>query len=241
MNIVEKTIVIMGGSSGIGRCVAQQAHAAGAGHLILIGRNEARLKDAADSLRAEGAKVSTEIADAHDPAALEALFSTLPEFDHLVSMVGDAMGGGFLEADFAVIRHVIESKFFTNVLIARHAAKKIRSGGSLVFTSGTGGRGYGACASYVGNLGINTLVESLGVELAPRARANAVSPTWTETPMWRTMPEEQRIATRERFHKAIPLGRLATIDELASAYIFLMSNDFINGQHIAVDGGVMLR
>ena len=155
-------------------------------------------------------------------------------------MVGDVMGGGFLDADLAVIRHAMESKFFTNVRIAQLAARKLRPGGSLVFTSGTGGRAQDACASHGGNLGINALVEGLAVELAPRARVNAVSPTWTVTPVWRAMPAAQIETTRKRFEQSIPLRRTASIDELASAYLFLMENDFIMGQHIAVDGGIML-
>ncbi len=241
MSIENKTIVVIGGTSGIGLRVAELALAAGATRLIIGGRNPQRLQQAQEALAKQGAPVEALPIDAHDPASLQAFFDALPEFDHLVSMVGDAMGGGFLSADYATIHHVIESKFFANVRIARHAAAKIRQGGSLVFTSGTGGRAQDACASYVGNAGINALVEALGVELAPKARANSVCPTWTVTPFWRDVPAEQVEATRQHFNQIIPLGRTASIDELASAYVFMMQNDFVNGQHLAVDGGVMLK
>jgi len=234
-----KDLVIIGGSSGIGLQVAQDAARSGA-NLILVGRDPARLETAHASVATFGTRVDTHRVDAHDHAALEAFFAALPGFDHLVSMIGDVMGGGFVNADMTVIRHVMESKFFTNVRIGQLAAKKIREHGSLVFTSGTGGRAQHACASYVGNLGINALVEGLAAELAPRARVNAVSPTWTLTPFWRSTPQEQVTAIRQHFEETIPLKRLATIEELASAYLFLMRNDFITGQHIAVDGGVML-
>lgn len=187
-----------------------------------------------------GVAVMTHEADVHNADALEALFAVLPPFNHLVSMVGDVMGGGFLNAPMATIRHVMESKFFTNVRIGQLAATKLLPGGSLIYTSGTGGRAQDACASYVGNLGINALVEGLAVEMAPSVRVNAVSPTWTVTPFWRDMPAEQLEATRQRFAESIPLGRTATIDELAQAYLFLLQNDFITGQHIAIDGGIML-
>jgi NAD(P)-dependent dehydrogenase (short-subunit alcohol dehydrogenase family) len=235
-----KTLLIIGGSSGIGLRVAQLAAREGA-RLIIIGRNAARLHDAHQSLLPEcRAGLETIRLDAHDHGALERCLEGLPELDHLVSMVGDVMGGGFATADIAVIRHVMESKFFTNVRIGQLAARRIRAGGSMVFTSGTGGRAQHACASYVGNLGINALVEGLAAELAPRIRVNAVSPTWTLTPFWRDMPEAQRAATRRHFEEAIPLGRLASIDELADTYLFLMRNGFVTGQRIAVDGGVML-
>ncbi|UPT36786.1 SDR family oxidoreductase [Pseudomonas amygdali] len=234
-----KTVALIGGSSGIGLRVAQLAADEGA-HLIVVGRNAQRLDEARADLSTRGVTVQTFAADAHDPARLEALFAELPAFDHLVSMVGDVMGGGFIGASMAEIRRVLESKFFTNVRIGQLAAGKVREGGSLVFTSGTGGRAQDACASYVGNLGINALVEGLAVELAPKVRVNAVSPTWTVTPFWRDQSAEQVEATRQHFAQAIPLRRTAQIDELAMTYVFLMKNGFITGQHIAVDGGIML-
>jgi len=234
-----KHILIIGGSSGIGLQAALMAAREGA-NLILVGRSPERLIKAAQAIQATDAQVQTHQVDAHDHGALETLFSDLPEFDHLISMVGDVMGGGFLDADMEVIRHVMESKFFTNIRIGQLASAKVKAGGSLTFTSGTGGRAQHACASYVGNLGINALVEGLAAELAPHARVNAVSPTWTLTPFWRDVPAEKVAQTRRHFEQTIPLQRLASIEELASTYLFLMHNDFITGQHIAVDGGIML-
>ncbi|NDJ56267.1 SDR family oxidoreductase [Enterobacteriaceae bacterium 4M9] len=230
-----KTLAVIGGSSGIGLRVAQMAAEKGA-QLILVGRNVQRLTDARTALSATGATVTTHQVDAHNTDELRAFFHAVAPFDHLVSMVGDVMGGGFTTADLATIEHVIHSKFITNVLIGQLAAQKVRDGGSLVFTSGTGGRAQHACASYVGNLGINALVEGLAAELAPRVRVNAVAPTWTLTPFWRDVPQAQVKQTRAHFEQTIPLGRLATIDELASAYLFLMENGFVTGQRLAGGG-----
>ena len=129
----------------------------------------------------------------------------------------------------ATIRRTMESKFFTNVRIGHLAASKVRDGGSLVFTSGVG-RVHQACAAVIGNLAINAMVQGLAVELAPRVRVNAVSPTWTVTPFWRGMPPEQLAATRAHFEQTLPLRRTADIDELAQAYTFLMTNGFVTGQ-----------
>ncbi|KAA8996666.1 SDR family oxidoreductase [Affinibrenneria salicis] len=234
-----KTLAIIGGSSGIGLRVAEMAAQKG-GSLVIAGRNEQRLAQARDRLTAFGVEVKTYPVDAHDAASLADFFNQIGPIDHLVSMVGDVMGGGFMAADIATIEHVIHSKFITNVLIGQLAGKKLTPGGSMVFTSGTGGRAQHACASYVGNLGINALVEGLAAELAPDIRVNAVAPTWTPTPFWRDVPSEQVLQTRRHFESVIPLKRLATIDELASAYIFLLENGFITGQRLAVDGGIML-
>lgn len=235
-----KHLLIVGGSSGIGFAIAQRAGLEGA-RLTLMGRSQQRLDEARAMLKAQNIKVFETLAcDAHDHDALQACFAKLAPFDHLVSMVGDAMGGGFLAASMETIEHVIHSKFLTNVVIGKLAAKKLRSGGSLIFTSGTGGRAQHACASYVGNLGIQALVQGLAAEMAPEGRVNAVAPTWTVTPFWREQSREQVDNTRQHFASVIPLGRTAEIDELASAYLFLMKNDFVTGQQLAVDGGIML-
>lgn len=238
--LTNKQVVIIGGSSGIGLEVAHLVLAKGA-NVRLVGRHLDRLATAKAGLEAEfDTEVLTDCVDAHDFAALEEWFSSLSTFDYLVSMVGDVMGGGFIGAPIETIRHVMDSKFLTNVRIGQLAAEKIAQGGAMVFTSGTGGRAQDACASYVGNLGINALVEGLAVELAPKARVNAVSPTWTLTTFWRDMPKAQVEEIKTHFEQTIPLGRTATVHELASTYVYLMENDFITGQHIAVDGGIML-
>lgn len=235
-----KHLLVIGGSSGIGFAVAQRAGLEGAS-LTLVGRNHTRLDEARSILMAQGVKVrETVTCDAHDHGALLACFAEFEPFDHLVSMVGDAMGGGFLAADMATIERVIHSKFLTNVMIGKLAAKKLNPGGSLIFTAGTGGRAQHACASYVGNLGIQALVQGLAAEIAPKGRVNAVAPTWTVTPFWREQPTKEVENTRQHFASVIPLGRTAEIEELASAYLFLMKNNFITGQQLAVDGGIML-
>jgi len=156
-------------------------------------------------------------------------------------MAGGFMGGGFLNAPVDVIHKAIDEKLFANLAIARLAASHLRDQGSMVFTAGSGGRPHNASGAIVGNDAIRTLVQGLAVELAPRARANAVAPTWTRTPLWRDMSPEQIEATDKQFSSAIPLGRTARIDEVASAYIFLMENTFITGQTITVDGGLTLN
>jgi hypothetical protein len=91
------------------------------------------------------------VGDAHDHAALEKFIADLPEFDHLVSMIGDTMAGGFLQTPLDTMRHVLHSKFWTNLLIARFSAPLVRDGGSMTFTSGSGVRAQEAAASYVAN------------------------------------------------------------------------------------------
>jgi NAD(P)-dependent dehydrogenase (short-subunit alcohol dehydrogenase family) len=233
-----QTVLVVGGSSGIGHEVARQA-AEERARLIIAGRNPAKLADAAERLN--GA-VQTIALNAHDEAELESAFSDLDTLDHVVSMVGDSMAGGFLTTDLDTMRHVLHSKFWSNWIIGRNAAGKIRDGGSMTFTSGTGARPHEASATYVANLGVSALVQGLAYELAPRVRVNAVAPTFMgrATSFWRDMPANELEQAQAGFAETVPLRRLGTPEQVASAYIHLITNNFITGQVLSVDGGVML-
>lgn len=235
-----KTLVVIGGTSGIGKQVAISAVQLGA-KLIISGRTVEKLANVSAEFKAKGYSFETRILDAHNREQLNNFFDSLPAFDYLVSMIGDVMGGGILEPSEETMRHVIESKFFTNLAIAKLAAKKVKDGGSLIFTSGSGGSPSTASASYLGNNSVKTLVEGLAKELAPKVRVNTVAPFWMPTPFWRDQPNEQVEATEKYMNSIIPLGRIGTIEEVASTYIFLFQNTFITGQQIFVDGGVQLN
>ena len=228
-----KTVLVIGGSSGIGAEVARRAAAAGA-HVVVTGRDEAKLAAAAGRIGAD----RTAAFDAHDEDALRGFFGGVGEVDHVVSMIGDSMSGGFIETTPETMRHVVESKFLTNWTIARLAAPLVRDGGSVVFTSGTGGRPHDTSASTVANLGIGALVQGLAVELGPAVRVNAVAPTFMDTPFWSGLSRAQFEQIRAGFVTRVPLGRLGTVEEVAEAYLYLMTATFVTGQVLAVDGGV---
>jgi NAD(P)-dependent dehydrogenase (short-subunit alcohol dehydrogenase family) len=233
-----KTLLVIGGSSGIGAELARRAGARGA-RLIIAGRQPAKLEAMTGEL---GGSVQTLTVDAHDDEALAHALGGLPSLDHVVSMIGDSMSGGFLDTDLRTMRHVIFSKFWTNWLIGRAVAAKIRPGGTITFTSGTGGRPHEISATYVANLSLGALVQGLAVELAPQVRVNAIAPTFmgANTAFWRDVRAADLAAASTEFEQAVPLKRLATPDHVADAYVALMSNPFITGQTLAVDGGVML-
>jgi NAD(P)-dependent dehydrogenase (short-subunit alcohol dehydrogenase family) len=152
------------------------------------------------------------------------------------------MSGGFLTTTPETMRHVLHSKFWTNWMIGRHAAVVLRAGGSLTFTSGTGARAQDACATYVANLGLGALVEGLAFEMSPDRRVNAVAPTFmgTNTAFWKDMPPEALEKQQAGFSRLVPLRRVGTVAEVASGYLHLMTNTFVTGQILAVDGGAML-
>lgn len=77
--------------------------------------------------------------------------------------------------------------------------------------------------------------------LAPDYRVNAVSPTWTPTGLWRDMDDHDKDEQIKSFSDAVPLKRLGSLQEVGSGYLYLMSNDFITGQTMHIDGGIDLR
>src|SRR5258708_5925064 len=107
MLLERKKVVVIGGSSGIGLAIARQARAEGAS-LAIVGRDPVKVSNAASMLDGDTQGV---VGDAHDQSAVEEFVAALAEFDHLVSMVGDTMAGGFLQTPLDTMRHVLHSKF----------------------------------------------------------------------------------------------------------------------------------
>ncbi|WP_461215186.1 SDR family oxidoreductase [Lacticaseibacillus sp. GG6-2] len=226
-------ILIIGGTSGFGAAVAIAA-AKQAAHVHVVGQDPVKLHAFLEAH--PGIAGST--LDATNGAALRNYFARHDAYTHLVSMLGGGMSGGFLNSDLAEIRAAVEAKFFANLQLAQIAASHVTT--SLTFTSGSGGRPADASGAIVGNQALNTMVQGLAVELAPDKRVNAVAPTWTPTELWRDLSAEARTAQESAFAQGIPLKRVASVDEVASGYLYLMQNNFITGQILHIDGGVDL-
>ena len=241
MNAVKnKKILIIGGTSGFGLETARTFLAKGA-NLIITGRDENKLENVIKELKTISENIEGRVLDASEEQNIKTFFTNIENFDYMISMAGGFMGGGFLDASYETIKNAIDEKFFANLKIARYASMKINDNGSIVFTAGSGGRADNASGAIIGNESITTLVRGLAVELSKRKiRVNAVAPTWTNTPLWRNMNIDEVKNIEEYFSNTIPLGRTATIEEVSSAYIFLIENSFINGQTLKIDGGLTL-
>ncbi|MFD1318358.1 SDR family oxidoreductase [Loigolactobacillus zhaoyuanensis] len=233
-----KRILVLGGTSGFGEAIARQALQQDA-QVMIVGRDPEHFQQALGRLMAVG-RVAGQIFDVRDETALATYLTQVGPVDHIVSMVGGALSGGFLDTPLEKIRAAVETKFFTNVMIAQQAAPHLAANGSLIFTAGAGGHPHDASGAIVGNQAIQTLVQGLAIELAPHQRANAVAPTWTPTGLWRDLSADQLQQSQAQTEQQIPLRRVATTDEVASAYLYLMQNTYITGQVLTVDGGFSL-
>ncbi|MFT8649966.1 MAG: SDR family oxidoreductase [Bifidobacterium psychraerophilum] len=229
-------VLVIGGTSGFGQRVALESAERGAS-VTVIGRNRSRV-EAMKVFMDERHGGEVVVLDATHENDLEAFLKQRDAYDHVISMIGGAMGGGFMDNSIEDVRLAAEAKFIGSLTVAKTVASHIAHAGSLTLTSGSGGHPYDASGAIIGNQSVDLLVKGLAVELAPDIRVNAIAPAWTPTGLWRHMATQEIERTEEQMSAAIPLGRVATVGEVASAYLFAMQCGFLTGQTIHVDGGV---
>jgi NAD(P)-dependent dehydrogenase (short-subunit alcohol dehydrogenase family) len=238
VTLANQRIVIIGGSSGMGLATARAAAAAGAFVTIASG-DQGRLDAALAGLpgNCDGAVVDT-----RSEAGVAALFARAGELDHLVYTAGDALRQRPLR-DLSVdeARQLFEVRFWGAVAAVKHAAPRVRPGGSIVLTSGTiGVRPAPGAALAAGGAGaIEGLTRGLAVELAP-IRVNAVRPGAIRTPMWDRIPEPQREALFATLAERTLTKAIGEAGQIAATHLFLMENRFVTGTVLTVDGGSVL-
>ncbi|HEX3909551.1 MAG TPA: SDR family oxidoreductase [Solirubrobacteraceae bacterium] len=235
--LLDQTVVVIGGSAGIGLETARLARAEGA-ETILTGRNPERLERAAQELGA----LSSAAFDATDEAQLERFFAELPSpIDHLMLSGSGPYYAPLAEMDFEQARQDIDRHILLPVRVARHATEKLRPGGSLVFIGGTGGRHRGVGLTLIGaiTVAMPALVANLALELAP-IRANLIAPGFVDTPLSASLLGEELDARREELRATLPIGRVVGPEDVASLAVHLMSNTALTGATYDVDGGQQL-
>ena len=232
-----QTLVVIGGSAGIGLETARLARAEGA-EVVLTARDPARLQRAAEEVGAG----STTAFDAGDPAALAAFFGALPApVDHVLVTAGRPYYAPLTEFDIEAARRSSDEHLWLAVRVARHAMKRVRPGGSLLFVGGTGGRrpGIGLSAIGAATAALPALVANLALELAP-TRVNLVAPGFVDTPLSASLLGDDLEARREQLRSTLPIGRVVGPADVASLAVHVMSNTALTGATYDIDGGQQL-
>ena len=225
-----KSVVVVGGSSGIGLATAELAKAEGAS-VTIASRSAERLDAAAKRVGARGIA-----ADVTSDASVEALFKSCGRVDHVVVTAAQLRSGPFRSLSLEDARATMESKFWGAWRVAR--AADIAPGGSLTFVSGflsIRPRIGGAIVS-AANGALESLTKSLALELAP-VRVNAVSPGIVDTPIRAAMPEEARRKMLEQTAGALPVRRVGSGEDIARQILAFMTIGFATGSIVFLDGG----
>ena len=229
-----QTVVLIGGSSGIGLETARRARAEGA-EVVITGRDPDRLRSAAEEL---GAQRSAAF-DAGDPAAVRGFFAGLPgPVDHVMVTAGGPRYGPLLEMDTDDVREALSEHIVQGLEVARSAVSKMRPGGTLIFMGGTGGRriGHGSGIASAATAALPPFVAALALEVAP-VRANLIAAGFVDTPLSATLLGDQLEARRDELRATLPIGRVVGPADVAALAVHIMSNTALTGATYDIDGG----
>jgi len=232
-----QTVVLIGGSAGIGLETARRARAEGA-DVILTGRNSDRLERAASDVGA----ASTAAFDANDPASLEKFFRDLPgPIDHVLVTGPGPHYWPLREIQFEQARLAISEHLLLAFWVARNAAPKVRPGGTLLFMGGTAGRraGLGFALVSAVTAAMPAMTASLALELAP-VRVNLIAAGFVDTPLSASLLGDQLENRRDQLRNTLPIRRVVGPDDVAALAVHIMINTALTGGTYDIDGGQQL-
>jgi NAD(P)-dependent dehydrogenase (short-subunit alcohol dehydrogenase family) len=229
-----QTVVVIGGSAGIGLETARRARGEGA-EVILTGRNPDRLKDAAKDVGAE----RTAAFDATETTSLARFFQDLPApIDHVMVTAGRPTYSPLLEMDAAAVRDALSDHIVLGLEVARNAAGKMRPGGTLIFMGGTvdqrivPGTGIAAAATAV----MPAFTAALALEVAP-VRANLIAAGFVDTGLSASLLGNQLEDRRNELRTKLPIKRVVGPADIAALAVHIMSNTALTGATYDIDGG----
>lgn len=232
-----QTALITGASRGIGRAIAIGLHATGA-HVILAARASDELTSLGDEL---GNNVTVWADDAMSDGFLDRI-RALKSLDILVNNIGTNRPEPIQDVSDENLDFVLNMNVRSTFRISRESVKKMNAGGSVVnITSQMGHIGSPDRTVYcMTKHAIEGLTKAMAVELAPQnIRVNSVAPTFVETPLTRPMLEDPKFMGFVK--DMIPMGRIASVDDVADAVLYLCSAKMVTGHSLLVDGGWTAR
>ena len=236
--LLGQTVVVIGGTSGIGLETARRARVEGA-IVILTGRNPARLKQAALELDTE----RTAAFDANDSASLQSFFEALSgPIDHVMVTAGAPHYGPALEMPTETARRNLTDHLLLAIEVARAAADKVRPPGSLIFMGGTGARRprVGLAIASTVTVAFPTLIASLALELAP-IRVNLIAAGFVDTPLSASLLGDDLDKRRNELRSTLPIRRVVGPADVAALAVHIMSNTALTGATYDIDGGQQVR
>src|SRR5512146_2705801 len=229
--LLGQTVVVIGGSAGIGLETARRARVEGA-DVILTGRNPDRLEHAARDVGAH----STAAFDATDTAALQRFFDELPDrIDHVMVTAGGPHYGPLLEMNSDQVHHALGSHVVVALEVARHAAAKMKPGGTLLLMGGTGGRRVGRGLG-IASAALPPFTAALALELAP-VRVNLIAAGFVDTPLSASLLGDRLEERRNELRATLPIGRVVGPADVAALAVHIMSNTALTGATYDIDGG----
>jgi len=232
--LMGQTVVLIGGSAGIGLETARRARSEGA-DVILTGRNPDRLNAAAADIGA----LRTAAFDANDSGALREFFQAIPApIDHVLVTAGGPRYGPLLEMDVADVRDALSGHVVLGLEVARNARAKMRPGGSLLLMGGTGGRRIDHRLGIVSaaTATLPPFTAALALELAP-IRVNLIAAGFVDTPLSASLLGDQLDNRRNELEATLPIGRVVKPEDVAALAVHLMVNTALTGATYDIDGG----
>ncbi|WP_439672375.1 SDR family oxidoreductase [Cupriavidus necator] len=231
-----KTVLIFGGTSGIGLATAIQAKAAGAS-VVVIGSDLARSERIATEHGLEW-----RAADITDTEAVEAALKDIGHVDHLVLMAGSFVAGKILETDTHYLRRAFDERIWGALDVIRTLDQRLDQRASVTFISGVLAErpnAWGTAVLAAASAAMEALARGLVLELAPR-RFNTLSPGTTDTPLLGRTLGDARGGYVTELSARLPLKKIVPMQQAAAAVMFLIQNDFMNGETLHIDGGQRL-
>lgn len=235
--LLGQTVVIIGGSAGIGLETARRAHAAGAS-VILTARNRAHLEQVAQELNAQRIAAF----NAGDPASLQSFFQDLSApIDHVMVTAGAPHYGPPLQMSFEEARHGLSDRLLLALEVARGAVGKVKATGSLVFMVGAGARRPrpGLAITSTVEVAFPTLIANLALDIAP-IRVNLIAAGFVDTGLSASILGDGLEKRREELRARLPIRRVVEPTDVAALAVHIMSNTALTGATYDIDGGEQL-
>jgi NAD(P)-dependent dehydrogenase (short-subunit alcohol dehydrogenase family) len=235
--LLGQTVLVIGGSAGIGLETARRARREGA-NVILTARNAEPLQRAASELGA----LSSAAFDATDFERLRSFFDGLrTPIDHVLVTGPGPYYAPLAEFDFERARHDIEAHILLPLQVARNAVGKVRPGGTLLFMSGTGGRRTTPGFALISALTAASpaMTKNLALEIAP-IRVNLIAAGFVDTPLSAAILGDQLENRRNELRATLPIRRVVGPADVAALAVHIMTNTALTGATYDIDGGQQL-